>query len=41
MGMIQEGQIYDKILNEITVKLNSYVYNYEHQIIFQSLKIIL
>ena len=32
MGKIQARWIY-KILYEITVKLNSYIYNYEHQII--------
>lgn len=33
MGKIQARWIYDKILREITVKLNSYIYNYAHQII--------
>lgn len=33
MGKIQERWIYDKSLYEVTVKLNSHIYNYEHQII--------
>lgn len=33
MGKIQEIRIYSKSLYEVTVKLNSHIYNYEHQII--------
>lgn len=31
--MMQDRWIYDKILHESIVKLNSYLYSYEHQII--------